>query len=139
MNRTNLIKEDLNKLGKKLGFHCAEEIDKTFLSIYLSESYTPRVNFVWYLDLEDYNIDVAALSDYLRLEEKESLRKFPFFGFEIESSAGKHAAGGIINLAKHSTISYVLVRTQQDKKRIERKLGTYGKVLGIRNIKAMVF
>lgn len=62
----------------------------------------------------------------------------PFFGFEIESSAGKHAAGGVINLGVYPTIGQLVVPTESDRRRIEGKIQTYERALGIRNVETVV-
>ncbi|MFW6172377.1 MAG: hypothetical protein ACOC5T_01345 [Elusimicrobiota bacterium] len=62
----------------------------------------------------------------------------PFFGFELESSAGKHAAGSIVNLGKYPTVGQIITPDLSICKRIENKIKTYEKTLGIRNVETVV-
>lgn len=85
-DRATPIKEDVHDLGEQLGFSTAEEIDETFLSVTLDESYTPRVDVVWYLDLRQLGLDTERLTDYFGYEADTQYRRFPFVAFEIEAS-----------------------------------------------------
>jgi hypothetical protein len=82
----------------------------------------------------DLDLDYETHTPLLRTAE--SLH--PFFGFEIESSAEKHAAGGVINLGVYPTIGQLVVPTESKRRRIEEKIQTYERALGIRNVKTVV-
>lgn len=85
-DRAAPIKKDIHKLGRQLGFSTAEEIDETFLSVALEESYTPRVDVVWYLDLQQLGLDTKQLANYFGYEADDQFRRFPLVAFEIEAS-----------------------------------------------------
>lgn len=85
-DRATPIKEDVHELGRQLGFSTAEEIDETFLSVTLDGSYSPRVDVVWYLDLQQLGLDTERLADYFGYEADDQYRRFPFVAFEIEAS-----------------------------------------------------
>lgn len=65
--------------------------------------------------------------------------QYPLFAFEIEGKGGKHAGGGILNLAKYSSLGYVIVRNSEVKKRVEMKLNTYRVAMGLHNVKVIEF
>ena len=54
--------------------------------------------------------------------------------FELESSTGKHAGGGLLNLAAHGLIGGVLTRTAAAASTMRRTLLTYQPTLGLRNV-----
>jgi hypothetical protein len=85
-DRATPIKEDVHELGRQLGFSTSEEIDETFLSVTLGESYTPRVDVIWYLDLQQLGLDTEQLANYFGHEAGDQYRRFPFVAFEIEAS-----------------------------------------------------
>ncbi|MFC4987150.1 hypothetical protein [Saliphagus infecundisoli] len=70
------------------------------------------------------------------LREAESLH--PLYGFELESSAGKHAAGGVLNLGAYPTVGQIVVPNETKRRRIETKIETYEQALGIRNVETQV-
>lgn len=85
-DRATPIKEDIHELGRQLGFSTAEEINETFLSVALDNSYTPRVDVVWYLDLQQLGLDTEQLADYFGCDADDQYRRFPLVAFEIEAS-----------------------------------------------------
>lgn len=85
-DRATPIKEEVHELGQQLGLSTAEEIDETFLSIALDDSYTPRVDVVWYLDLRELGLDTERLADYFGFEADNQYHRFPLVAFEIEAS-----------------------------------------------------
>lgn len=85
-DRATPIKEEVHELGQQLGFSTAEEIDDTFLSVAVDESYNPRVDVVWYHDLEDLGIDTERLAEYFGFTVDQQFRRFPLVAFEIEAS-----------------------------------------------------
>lgn len=85
-DRATPIKEEVHELGQQLGLSTAEEIDETFLSIALDDSYTPQVDVVWYLDLRELGLDTEQLADYFGFEADDQYRRFPLVAFEIEAS-----------------------------------------------------
>ena len=85
-DRATPIKEEVHELGQQLGLSTAEEIDETFLSIALDDSYTPRVDVLWYLDLRELGLDTERLADYFGFEDDTQYRRFPLVAFEIEAS-----------------------------------------------------
>lgn len=85
-DRASPIKQDLHELGSQLGFSTAEEIDETFLSVTLDDSYTPRVDIVWYLDLQQLGLDTERLAEYFGYQADDQYRRFPFVAFEVEAS-----------------------------------------------------
>jgi hypothetical protein len=54
--------------------------------------------------------------------------------FELESSTGKHAGGGLLNLAAYGVIGIVLTRTGAATLAMQRALRTYQPTLGLRNV-----
>jgi len=54
--------------------------------------------------------------------------------FELESSSGKHAGGGLLNLAAHGVVGVVLTRTGDGTSAMRRALRTYQPTLGVRNV-----
>lgn len=86
MDRASSIKADVHALGHELGFETSEEINRTYLSVYLDQHYVPQVDVVWYLDLEDLGIDTAQLASALEETDAEPFSKFPVVAFEIEAS-----------------------------------------------------
>lgn len=85
-DRATPIKEDVHELGRQLGFSTAEEIDETFLSVALGNSYSPRVDVVWYLDLQQLGLDTKRLADHFGYDVDDQYRRFPLVAFEIEAS-----------------------------------------------------
>lgn len=73
-----------------------------------------------------------GMRDFLLFNPEDWLR-IPIVGFEIESSAGKHAGGGLLNLAAHSVIGVSIV-PEGEVKRMEGKIATYRPTLGLRNV-----
>jgi len=55
-------------------------------------------------------------------------------GFELESSSGKHAAGGLLNLSAYSVIGFVVSNTEQNRKSMVETLKRYQPTLGLRNV-----
>jgi hypothetical protein len=58
----------------------------------------------------------------------------PVVGFEIESSAGKHAAGGFLNLSAYSLLGVVVSNSAESVRTLKATLETYRPTLGLRNI-----
>jgi hypothetical protein len=58
----------------------------------------------------------------------------PVVGFEIESSAGKHAAGGFLNLSAYSLLGVVVSNSSESVRTLKATLETYRPTLGLRNI-----
>ena len=85
------------------------------------------VNFLQYLSDKD-----PAMRNLLLLNPSD-WATLPVIGFEIESSAGKHAGGGLLNLGAHCVIG-VSVVPDKDTQRMEGKLETYTRTLGLRNV-----
>jgi hypothetical protein len=59
--------------------------------------------------------------------------QFPLIGFEVESSRGKHGAGGILNLARHAYVG-VLVVPEGEMSGWRNVLRVYSAALGIHNV-----
>lgn len=58
----------------------------------------------------------------------------PVAGFELESAAGKHAGGALLNLAAYSVIGILATPTDTAAKRLKGTLCTYQHTLGLRNV-----
>jgi hypothetical protein len=54
--------------------------------------------------------------------------------FELESGTGKHAGGGLLNLAAYGVIGAVLTRTDDARLAMQHTLRTYQPTLGLRNV-----
>jgi hypothetical protein len=54
--------------------------------------------------------------------------------FELESSAGKHAAGGLLNLAAYSVLGVAAVPNAANQQVLQHMLLTYQPTLGLRNV-----
>jgi hypothetical protein len=81
--------------------------------------------------------DIDTFDPYLRQQGllfPELWTFLPVVGFEIETSVGKHAAGGFLNLATHSLLGTVAVETKDSAERLDAKLKTYRSTLGLRNL-----
>jgi len=58
----------------------------------------------------------------------------PVVGFEVESSGGKHAGGGLLNLAAYCTLGITAVPDKKTAEQISSTIKTYQPTLGLRNI-----
>ena len=58
---------------------------------------------------------------------------YPVIAFEIESSSGKHAGGGILNLSRYSQFGFIVV-PEKHKKAIRGKINTMSRNMGINNL-----
>lgn len=58
----------------------------------------------------------------------------PVVAFELESSGGKHAGGGLLNLAAHSILGVVATPTEETASMVLSTLRTYQPTLGLRNV-----
>lgn len=87
---TKAVQEQLFNLGKDLGFHSLKEY--TFSSIL--NSYAPRYDVVWMLDVGALNLDSL---EHIQLIEGKYL---PFAAFELEGSttSSKNQVGNVGNL-----------------------------------------
>lgn len=54
--------------------------------------------------------------------------------FELETSTGKHAGGGLLNLAAYSVLGVAVVPDAARRKVLEQTLRTYQSTLGLRNV-----
>ena len=111
-SKTLQIQDEIQKLGKKLGF--ISQIEKQFHS---RERYAPVYDAVWYLNLERwYN-----LSDIRKLfknapELFERIKCLPFAGFEIEgaSTSSKNQLGNFANLYSGNFLyNFVIVNNSE--------------------------
>jgi hypothetical protein len=59
-------------------------------------------------------------------------------GFELESSGGKHAAGGLLNLAAYCVIGIGVSPTKDGAAELESILARYRPTLGLRNVRVLV-
>jgi hypothetical protein len=60
-------------------------------------------------------------------------------GFELESSSGKHAAGGLLNLAAYCVIGIGVSPTPEQGKELESILARYRPTMGLRNVRVLVY
>jgi hypothetical protein len=58
-------------------------------------------------------------------------------GFELESSGGKHAAGGLLNLAAYCVIGVGVSPTSEGAAKLEAILARYRPTLGLRNVRVL--
>jgi hypothetical protein len=56
-------------------------------------------------------------------------------GFELESASGKHAAGGLLNLAAHCTVGVGVAPNELSAKELESILKRYRPTLGLQNVR----
>jgi len=59
-------------------------------------------------------------------------------GFELESSTGKHAAGGLLNLAAYCVIGVGVSPTAVKAAELSSILARYQPTLGLRNVRVLV-
>ena len=80
---------------------------------------------------------VAARDPSLRehaIAFPESWSHVPVAGFELESAAGKHAGGALLNLAAYCVMGILATPNESAAKRLRRTLYTYQHTLGLRNV-----
>lgn len=77
--------------------------------------------------LSSYDILFPAQWDYV-----------PVVGFELESAPGKHAGGGLLNLAVYCMIGVAYSPSEAENKRVKAAVDTYTQALGLRNVFAKV-
>ena len=58
----------------------------------------------------------------------------PVVGFEVESAGGKHAGGGLLNLAAYSVLGITVVPDEKTYRQVTSTIRTYQPTLGLRNI-----
>jgi hypothetical protein len=58
----------------------------------------------------------------------------PVAGVELETSAGKHAGGGLLNLAAYSVLGVTVARTEKVATAVQASQRTYQPTLGMRNL-----
>lgn len=58
----------------------------------------------------------------------------PVVAFELENSPGKHAGGGLLNLAAYGVVGVVVARTETTAASARASLMTYQPTLGLRNV-----
>jgi len=78
-------------------------------------------------DLREHGVLYPELHDHVALA-----------GFELESSSGKHAAGGLLNLAAYCVIGIGVSPSAQSGKELEQILRRYRPTLGLRNVRVLV-
>lgn len=61
-------------------------------------------------------------------------RHLTVVGFELESSSGKHAGGGLLNLSSHCVVGVVVTKGGTVAKSVKDILRTYQPTLGLRNV-----
>lgn len=138
-DRATPIKEDIHELGEQLGLSTAEEIDETFLSVALNESYSPRVDVVWYLNLQQLGLDTGQLAEYFGEEDDAEYRRFPLVAFEIEASdpTTKTMEADIANLQSIGTPFGILIVDEEREdglyRRGKRILRTFRELYGHTN------
>lgn len=67
----------------------------------------------------------------------ESFGHVAVVGFELESSGGKHAAGGLLNLAAYCVIGIGVSPTAPGARELEAILARYRPTLGLRNVRVL--
>jgi hypothetical protein len=60
-------------------------------------------------------------------------------GFEIESGGGKHAAGGLLNLAAYCVIGIGVSPSINKAQELEGILARYRPTLGLRNVQVLTY
>lgn len=117
---TGDVLKTINNAGK---YMTASRLDV----VWLAKTKPRFIQFLRFLCDKD-----PGMREFLLLNPEDWAR-IPIVGFEIESSAGKHAGGGLLNLAAHTIIG-VSVVPHGEVKRMEGKLATYRTTLGLRNV-----
>jgi hypothetical protein len=97
--------------------------------------------------LTSCQIDLAWLLPLPRaLNQFAQMQSYAFFypeiynhvavvGFELESASGKHAAGGLLNLAAHCTVGVGVAPNELSAKELESILKRYRPTLGLQNVR----
>lgn len=138
-DRATPIKEDVHELGEQLGLSTAEEIDETFLSVAIDDSYTPRVDIIWYLDLQELGLNTERLAEHFGFDVDEQYRRFPLVAFEIEASdpTTKTMEADLANLQTIGAPFGVLIVDEQREEGLYRRgkriLRTFRELYGYTN------
>lgn len=108
------IQRKIQELGEKLGFiSCIEE------SFHEKNSYVPKYDVVWYLDLEKH-FNLENIKEFFKedTEKFEQMKKMRFAGFEIENSTPdpKYQIGNFMNLyAGNFIYNFIIVNNNAHK------------------------
>lgn len=105
----------------------------------------PKIDVNWCIGLPlrfiEFIEQIMTLDDDFRYNlpiYKKVNGPYPIIGFEIESSVGKHAGGGILNLSRYTHFGFLVVKNK-DKEALLRKIKTYSRNLGINNVYPLTF
>jgi hypothetical protein len=105
-----------------------------------------EIDLVWIIPLpkalKSFLNEIDKLDPFLRQQGllfSNLWNTIPVVAFEIESYPGKHAAGGLLNIAAYSILGVVLTNTESSAGKLRATLETYRPTLGLRNlyVKAM--
>lgn len=114
---------DLKIIDRWDQFYVKPKIDVVWsvgLSLRFYEFYTELLNFD-----SDFKYNLPIYTD--------PSKAFPIIGFEIESSIGKHAGGGILNLSKYTHFGFIITY-EKNIDLLNKKIKTYSRSLGINNV-----
>jgi len=105
----------------------------------------PKIDVNWCIGLPlrfiEFMEQITKLDDdfVYNLPIYKNLKEpYPIIGFEIESSTGKHAGGGILNLSRYVHFGFLVVE-KKNKEALIRKIKTYSRNLGINNVYPLTF
>jgi hypothetical protein len=105
-----------------------------------------EIDLVWLLPLpkafKSFLSEIDKLDPFLRQQGllfSDLWHATSVVAFEIESYPGKHAAGGLLNMAAYSLLGVVITKTQPSAGKLKATIETYRPTLGLRNlyVKAM--
>jgi hypothetical protein len=104
-----------------------------------------QIDLAWLLPLpsglRELLVEVARLDPNLRdhgVLYPELHGHVAVVGFELESSGGKHAAGGLLNLAAYCVVGIGVSPTAAQASELEAVLARYRPTLGLRNVRVLV-
>ncbi|MGD0679731.1 MAG: hypothetical protein ABSC94_30465 [Polyangiaceae bacterium] len=103
-----------------------------------------QVDLAWLLQLpsglHDFLAELGTLDPHLRehgMLYPELYRQVAVVGFELESSGGKHAAGGLLTLSAYCVMGIGVSPTAAGAAQLEAILARYRPTLGLRNVRVL--
>jgi len=104
-----------------------------------------QVDLAWLLPLplalREFLQEIARFDPHLRehgMLYPELFDHLAVVGFELESGGGKHAAGGLLNLAAYCVIGIGVSPSERQGSELKAILARYRPTLGIRNVRVLV-
>jgi len=124
-------------LGKKVSWNPNDpKIINRWYQFYIR----PKIDVIWSIGLSlrfyEFYMELLNLEPDFKYNlpiYRDPSKPFPIIGFEIESSIGKHAGGGILNLAKYTHFGFIITQ-QKNIDLLNKRIKTYSRSLGINNV-----